>query len=288
MANVLEGLTEQQLFVHGRWLRRLARDLVGNHADAEDLAQRVWVELAKYKSSVDDLRAFSTTVIRRLAGRHRVEQESRVGHESRVARPESLSESKDADDVLTSQRLLVRELQELDEFNRTLLVLRYFEDVSSAEIARRRGIPASTVRSQVEHAIDLLRRRLQHRARDPMAWLAALAPLTALPRTAPPRWLQGTWAAPAGLLAVTVSVVLLAQLLGQGASRTASARAAQQASRRHSYTVVSGPIDHGARTPLHSVVASPSRGARALPDITARGIRSTRSSAKQVHCLAVI
>jgi RNA polymerase sigma-70 factor (sigma-E family) len=55
---------------------------------------------------------------------------------------------------------LVRALQGLPMRMRTVVVLRYFHDLSDAEIAADLGISPSTVRSQLARGIDKLRGRL--------------------------------------------------------------------------------------------------------------------------------
>ena len=69
---------------------------------------------------------------------------------------------------------------ELDEPYRSTVLLRYFEGASAAEIARRQGVPAGTVRWRLKEALDQLRARLSRevdgdRARRALA-LAPLAP----------------------------------------------------------------------------------------------------------------
>ncbi len=49
------------------------------------------------------------------------------------------------------------ELQELPRKMRAVLVLRYYEDLPDAEIARILGVSRGTVRSQAARALDKLR-----------------------------------------------------------------------------------------------------------------------------------
>ena len=66
----------------------------------------------------------------------------------------------------------------LAEPYRQTLVLRYFEELSGAEIARRLHVPAGTVRWRLKVALDELRRQLdeRHGGRREV-WTAALLPL---------------------------------------------------------------------------------------------------------------
>ena len=68
---------------------------------------------------------------------------------------------------------------ELEEPYRTTVMLRYFGDLSSAEIARRQGIPEGTVRSRLKRALDRLRRDLDERHRGREVWGGAVVRLLA-------------------------------------------------------------------------------------------------------------
>ncbi|MEM8712992.1 MAG: sigma factor-like helix-turn-helix DNA-binding protein, partial [Planctomycetota bacterium] len=93
---------------------------------------------------------------------------------------------RDEDGMSTTMRLerdrLVQDaLAELDEPYRSVLVLRYHDGHAPSEIARRRRVPESTVRTQVARGLTRLRAELDRvhwEEEDPRAaWLAALAPL---------------------------------------------------------------------------------------------------------------
>ncbi len=76
------------------------------------------------------------------------------------------------------QEQLAAHVKALPEPFRATVLLRYFEGVSAAEIARRDRVPAGTVRWRLKRALDLLRERLdaEHDG-DRRAWALALLPI---------------------------------------------------------------------------------------------------------------
>jgi RNA polymerase sigma factor (sigma-70 family) len=178
MATPLSRLSEDELRDHGPWLRRVARGLVASESDAEDLAQDVWLELARGAGPIAHLRALSARVARRLAGHRREAERARGRREAAAARPEALPGREELEGALEIQRLLLEELTALDELHRTPLLLHFYEGLSAAEIARRRGVPASTVRSQLARALAELRARMDRRHGGQRAlWVALVARL---------------------------------------------------------------------------------------------------------------
>jgi len=204
MTTPLGRLTEDELRDHGPWLVRVARGLVTSEAEAEDLAQDVWLELARGSGPIAHLRALAASVARRLAGHRRAAERAREERERRYARGEALPGPDELVEVLDVQRLLLEELRALDEVHRTPLVLHYHEGLSAAEIARRAGVPASTVRSQLERAHAELRARLDRRhGGERRLWVALVARLPSRAALA-----SGTIAG--GLLMTTLGKTLLA------------------------------------------------------------------------------
>jgi protocatechuate 3,4-dioxygenase beta subunit len=65
----------------------------------------------------------------------------------------------------------------LHEPYRTTVVLRFYEDLEPAEIARRLGINGATVRTRLKRGLDMLRARLDRDAGDRRAWCLALLPV---------------------------------------------------------------------------------------------------------------
>jgi len=203
MTTPLGRLSDDELRAHGPWLVHLARGLV-SESEAEDLAQDVWLELARGSGPIAHLRALAASIARRLAGHRRAAERAREERERRSARAEALPGADELQGVLDAQRVLLEELSALDELHRTPLLLHYYEGLSAAEIARRRGQPATTVRHQLERARRELRARLERRHGGERAlWVALVA---RVPRRA--GWAGGALAG--GMLMTTLGKTCLA------------------------------------------------------------------------------
>jgi protocatechuate 3,4-dioxygenase beta subunit len=97
-------------------------------------------------------------------------------YERRAGRPGAESSPSEILERFEIQRLVAKTVSELKEPYRTTILLRYFEDVSPAEIAERTGEAPGTVRSRLTRGLGLLRERLDaaHRG-DRRACLLSLA-----------------------------------------------------------------------------------------------------------------
>lgn len=208
------GTRSDDLLTRLSWTRRLAARLVADAGLAEDLVQDAWLEyLTRPPRPTGSLNGWFARVMRNLArqrgrrdGRRRELEREEAGDGTGEATVELVARAQ-------AQRSLVEAVLELDPPYRDVVLLRYFEELESPAIARRLGMPASTVRTRLQHALALLRRRLEARhGPEARSWLAAILPL--LPR---PRLERGAaaltrgwlWGAPLGAAAL-VSAVLLA------------------------------------------------------------------------------
>ena len=93
---------------------------------------------------------------------------SLAGHDDQTAHPETLAVQREADDAVWQA------VQDLGEKHRLPVILRYYHDLSVAEIAGVLGINEGTVHSRLSTARDRLR--------------AALTMAQAVPAEAQPRW----------------------------------------------------------------------------------------------------
>jgi RNA polymerase sigma-70 factor (ECF subfamily) len=158
------------------WVRRVAARLVRDGSSADDVAQDAWVLALKQRPDASTtLRGWLTEVMRRLAHtRARAEARRRARELA-----DDASEAPGADRLLEKAELLHRIGQmvgELEEPYRSTVLLRYFEGASAAEIARRDGVPAGTVRWRLKVALDQLRARLGREVDRDRA-LRALVPI---------------------------------------------------------------------------------------------------------------
>ncbi|MEM9380570.1 MAG: sigma-70 family RNA polymerase sigma factor [Planctomycetota bacterium] len=157
-----------ELLQHSAWVERLARSLVRDPEAADELVQEAWLRAIKdpprSTASARTRRAFLGSVMRNLIRQGAREERHRRAREEDHALDEALPDTADLVAAVDSQRAVVQELLGLPEAQRDTLLLRYFQDLSSAEIARRTGTPHATVRSHLKRGLDGLRARLDRKA----------------------------------------------------------------------------------------------------------------------------
>jgi RNA polymerase sigma-70 factor (ECF subfamily) len=182
--------TSEQLMVEMGWVRRLARALLDDAA-ADDVAQETWLVAASQQPDEDrPLRPWLARVVRNLAHTRRRGETRRDERETAyeastgrsVATPAELIER------VELQRVVAGEVLALAEPYRSTVLLHFFEGLTSAQIARRLGIPDGTVRRRLKTSLDQLRAQLEARNDKPdRGWLAALVPLAhSAERAVPP------------------------------------------------------------------------------------------------------
>lgn len=181
----------EELLAHADWLRRLARALVGDAA-ADDVVQETYeVALASPPKQEGALRPWLGGVARNLA---RMRHRSGQRRERREASFDSLrSLGASGHEAPTPEELVARAtvhhrvaalVLELEEPMRATLLLRYYEGMSAADIARAQGVPAGTVRWRLKQAVDQIRARLDEDSDgDRQRWVLLLAPIA--PQIAP-------------------------------------------------------------------------------------------------------
>lgn len=170
----------ESLLGHRAWLRTLATHLVAE-GEVDDVLQQTWMAALRSGPPPDDRpsRPWLATVLRNVV---------RMNHRSatrRKRREEVVSEDCSApaspEQVVARVRLerrLAGLVTRLDEPFRTTILLRYYEGLSAAEIARRQEVAAGTVRWRVFRGLEHLRLALDRESDgDRAAWSAAFVPL---------------------------------------------------------------------------------------------------------------
>ncbi len=152
-----------ELLEQSAWLKSLAIGLVRDDATADDVVQDAWVaaEQAGRTTPIQDPRGWFRRVVRNIAYRRYRDDANRRRREIAVARREMGHE--DAGDIVEraeTHARLVESLLTLDEPYRTTLLLRYFEDLSAQQIAKRDEVPVATVRTRIRRGLSHLRSRL--------------------------------------------------------------------------------------------------------------------------------
>jgi RNA polymerase sigma-70 factor, ECF subfamily len=173
-----EGRRElaERALTHADALHNLARYLVRNPADAEDLVQETYVRAFAATDQLEagsSLKAWLFQILRNVF----LSKLRRAGHDPTEggldtvapdAEPPAASSSRDDAELEAMRRLVADEiaaaLRTLVEESRTVVLLD-LEGFSMSEMASILGCPAGTVKSKLSRARSVLRERLADYAR---------------------------------------------------------------------------------------------------------------------------
>jgi RNA polymerase sigma-70 factor (ECF subfamily) len=154
-------LDPDRLLEHVAWVRRLAGRLIQEEAAADDAAQdSLFVALEKGPRDVERPRPWLAAVVRSVVRRMRRAAERSDARERVAARPEALPATDDLVQRAELLRAVVGQVIALPEPYRSTILLRFFEERSSQEIAARCGEPVETVRTRLKRGLAILREKL--------------------------------------------------------------------------------------------------------------------------------
>lgn len=167
----------ESLLEHSRWTRELARHLVRDPHDADDLVQRAWLAaLQDPPPESTPPRRWLAAVLRNLAREGRRNDGRRTAREAAAARPERV-EARDTSGEIELQRRLLDAVRDLPEPYRAAIWARYFDGLAPREIAARDATPLKTVKTRLARGLELLRARFDHEhGGDRRAWSASFLP----------------------------------------------------------------------------------------------------------------
>ena len=140
---------------------------VANREDAEDLLQDVFISCYRHKDSFDPERCSETAWLFVIA-KNRLKQYYR--DQKPVSSLEELAENgesiadwsaQEAIRLMECRDLVAKLLLTLDERSRTVLILRYFQQLDSQQIAQRMGLSPVHVRVIQSRAIASLRQAME-------------------------------------------------------------------------------------------------------------------------------
>lgn len=148
-----ESRYNQWVREHYRFLLRSAWALTGSRAIAEDVVQDCFASAWKYKEQLRDAtlaRAWLFQIMRRAAIRQAVPHIQSLDDEEQ---PEQAAPDAGLDDKLD----VVKALARLSPIHREVLVLFYFDDMPTAQMAEALEIAPGTVLSRLARARDALK-----------------------------------------------------------------------------------------------------------------------------------
>lgn len=135
----------------------LARNSLGNAAQAEELAQDVFLELFRNLNKIESP-AHLTAWLRRTAMNRCIDHSRKWSTRTEVPmleRVEHAAPESTSDALLSS--LLREQVALLPDWQRAVVVLRFQEDMDLSEIAETLAIPINTVKSRLHRALESLR-----------------------------------------------------------------------------------------------------------------------------------
>jgi len=168
------------LLGHAAFVRRVARGLLRDEAQVDDVLQQTWLAALTRPPGAGNLRGWLAAVARNLALRFRRAEGRRRRHE-RASAPSRVVVAPPEDTLhrLDVQRRVVEAVMRLDEPYRATVVLHYFDGLDTREVARRMDVRPQTVRTRLRRARDRLRVDLDRRCGGRGAWTCVLLPLLA-------------------------------------------------------------------------------------------------------------
>jgi RNA polymerase sigma-70 factor (ECF subfamily) len=177
-----EAAFKEIVSLHGDKVFSLVLRMIGNRAEAEELAQEVFITVFKTVHTFRGEAKFTTWLLRIaanhcknrikfLARRHtdgggldQVPEETMADHgrspiQGHIDAPDVILEA------VELERLMQRAIEKLDEEHRLLVVLRDVEELSYEEIGEVTGLPEGTIKSRLHRARMAIKEELERRTR---------------------------------------------------------------------------------------------------------------------------
>jgi RNA polymerase sigma factor (sigma-70 family) len=161
------GAFEALFRQYERLVFRTAFLITGSKEAAEDTMQEVFVSVWRSRHTYDPSRGKLTTWLHRITVNECSRKKSREAEKAISLEEKGVDlpgmKYSQPDDVLVSKleyERLLRAMEALDTKHRSVLVLRYFNDLSYQEIAEALGIPLGTVKSRLNQSLKYLKEQI--------------------------------------------------------------------------------------------------------------------------------
>ena len=142
-------------------LYRYAYLLAGNHADAEDIAQQTLIKALRSWSRVAEAESPAAYLRRMLTNTYLSQRRPKARQLELLTdappEPPRTSGPGTSHGAAEERMVLWPHVKSLPPRQRAVIVLRYYEDLSEAEIADALGCSRGTVKSTAHHALKVLR-----------------------------------------------------------------------------------------------------------------------------------
>jgi len=199
-----------ELLANAGNLRALARRLVADDHDADDVVQQTFVAAVERPPRADvPLRPWLARVARNFALRTLRGRRRRAALEA-VATPRDAPASP-AESVARTEMLreLVDAVLALEPVYRDVVIARFLDELDMPDVAARLGVPIETARTRLKRALSMLRDRLDRKYGDRRAWALLLVGRRRTPTAATAAGVLGGALMAKKLVAAGVLVVLL-------------------------------------------------------------------------------
>src|SRR5678816_1650461 len=137
------------------------RQVDGDAHTAEDIAQRVFTELARQARRLQEhptLAGWLHTTTRQIAGHHRRSGQRRARREQEAYAMQEQNPTSETDEWRQLRPVLDEAMQELPESDRLALLLRFFEGQELRRVGEVLGLTENAARMRVQRALE----KLQH------------------------------------------------------------------------------------------------------------------------------
>ena len=144
---------------------RTAYLMLDDASEAEDVLQEVFYQVHRSLSTFDPTKGAFTTWLHRITVNQCLNRRRRLrlpvlSLERLLFLPQA-TYVRSPEDRLADEEIIVQELRHLSDKLRATVVLRYYRELSYDEIAQILDIPVGTVKSRLDAALKILRRRLR-------------------------------------------------------------------------------------------------------------------------------
>ncbi|MEZ6019060.1 MAG: sigma-70 family RNA polymerase sigma factor [Planctomycetota bacterium] len=151
----------ESLLAYEPFVRRVLRQMMVGEDQVSDLVQETWLRaLNRPPQEGRPVRAWLATVARNLARDLHRNRHRSVRREQEVAREECDDSLQRAQDRLELQQHLVQAVLGLEEPLKQVMLLSFYEELTSAQVATRLGLSESSVRRARKQALERLRGNL--------------------------------------------------------------------------------------------------------------------------------
>ena len=159
----LERAVERdQLVEHDRFVRALIRRFIADPHLADELTQETWLAALRQSAASRFLqRAWLGTVARNLAFQAMRANARRLARETAAARSLAVEPDGEVHIDADLRRRVLAAVEALHEPYRTVVRLRFYDDLAPTEIAARLRVPHETVRTQLKRGLQVVHAHLR-------------------------------------------------------------------------------------------------------------------------------